>query len=134
VPAVLEQQAGEGVPVLQQRHEDRHVRLRARVRLDVGVRAVEEGLGALAGERLDLVHVGAPAVVAAPGYPSAYLLVKQVPAACITAGLAWFSLAISSIVCSCRERSRSRIPAASGSVEAIRSRTASSMGWLMRRS
>ena len=51
---------------------------------------------------LDLVVVLASAVVAAPGYPSAYLLVSTVPAASITAAETWFSLAISSSVLACR--------------------------------
>src|SRR5690606_37680919 len=49
---------------------------------------------------------------------------------CITAGLAWFSDAISSIVVSWRSCSRRRIAAASGSEDWISSNTASEAGLL----
>ena len=66
------------------------------MRLHVGVLGAEELLGAVDGELLDVVDEVAAAVVAAPGYPSAYLLVSTEPGASSTALLAKFSLAMSS--------------------------------------
>ena len=57
--------AQDGIAGLEQREVDRHVRLGARVRLDVGVLGAEERLGALDGQRLGDVDELAAAVVAA---------------------------------------------------------------------
>ena len=51
-------------PGLEQREIDRHVRLRARVGLHVGMLGAEQRLRAIDGERFDDVHVFAAAVVA----------------------------------------------------------------------
>ncbi len=67
VAAVRERHAEHGVARLQHRHEDGHVRLRARVRLDVRVLRTEQPLRAVDRQALGLVDVLAAAVVAAPG-------------------------------------------------------------------
>ena len=63
VAAVGEVHAEDRVAGLQRRQVDGHVRLGARVRLDVGVLGREERLRAVDRERLDLVHELAAAVV-----------------------------------------------------------------------
>ena len=60
VPAVGEVHAEDRVAGLERREEHRHVGLRARVRLHVGVLGAEERLGARDGERLDDVHYSQP--------------------------------------------------------------------------
>ena len=67
VAAVVEPQAEDRVAGLQQREVRGHVRLRARVRLDVRVLGAEELLRAVDRELLDLVDDLAAAVVAAAG-------------------------------------------------------------------
>ena len=67
VAAVREVHAEHGVAGLQRREIDRHVGLRAGVRLHVGVVGAEERLGARDGQRLDHVHELAAAVVALAG-------------------------------------------------------------------
>ena len=62
--AVREVHAENGVAGLQHRHVDGHVRLRAGVRLDVGVVCAEDLLGAIDGQRLGDVDELAAAVVA----------------------------------------------------------------------
>ena len=62
--AVVEAQREDRVAGLEHRHVDRHVRLRARVRLDVRVLGAEELLRAVDRELLDLVDDLAAAVVA----------------------------------------------------------------------
>ena len=64
VAAVREVHAEDRVARLQRRQVDGHVRLRARVRLDVRVLGAEERLRAVDRERLDLVDELAAAVVA----------------------------------------------------------------------
>jgi hypothetical protein len=66
VAAVGEVHAQDGVARLEGGHEDRHVGLGPRVRLDVGVVGAEELLQARQGEALHHVGVLAPAVVAPP--------------------------------------------------------------------
>ncbi len=56
--------AHERVARLHERHEHSLVRLRARMRLDIGEAAIEKPPGALDGERLDLVDESAAAVIA----------------------------------------------------------------------
>ncbi len=65
VTALVETHAQDGVPRLQHGEVRGHVRLRARVRLDVGVLGAEERLGPFDGETLDLVNDLAALVVAA---------------------------------------------------------------------
>ena len=65
--AVGEVHAEHGVARLQQREIDRHVGLRAGVRLHVGVLGAEQLLGALDGQRFGDVHELAAAVVALAG-------------------------------------------------------------------
>ena len=64
VTAVGEVHAQDRVAGLQNGQKHRHVGLRAGVRLDVGVLGSKQRLGAVDGQRLDDVHVLAPAVVA----------------------------------------------------------------------
>ena len=64
VAAVREVHAEDGVAGLEQREVDRHVRLRARVRLHVGVLGAEQRLRAFDRERFHHVHVFAAAVIA----------------------------------------------------------------------
>ena len=66
VAAVVEAERQDRVARLQRRHVDRHVRLRARVRLDVRVLGAEQLLRAVDGELLDLVDHLAAAVIALP--------------------------------------------------------------------
>ena len=70
MPAVRQVHAEERVARLEEREEHRGVRLRAGVRLHVGVLGAEELLRAVDGELLDLVDELAAAVVA---------LARQVP-------------------------------------------------------
>ena len=63
VPAVREVHPEDGVPGLQDRHVHGPVRLRPRVRLNVGVLGAEELLHALDRQRLDLVVVVVGSVV-----------------------------------------------------------------------
>ena len=74
------------VPRLQHRHVDGHVRLRARVRLDVRVLGSEQLFRPVDGELFYLVHDLAASVVAATGIASAYLFVGTLPTASSTAG------------------------------------------------
>ena len=67
VAAVVEAQRHERVARLHHGGVDGHVRLRARVRLDVRVLGAEQLLRAVDRELLDLVDDLAAAVVAAPG-------------------------------------------------------------------
>ena len=67
VAAVGEVHAEDRVAGLQDGQKHRHVGLRARMRLDVGVLGAEQRLGAVDGQRLDDVHVLAAAVVALAG-------------------------------------------------------------------
>ena len=67
VSAVREVHAEHRVARLQQREVDGHVRLRARVRLHVGVLGAEQLLRSRDRERLGHVHELAAAVVALPG-------------------------------------------------------------------
>ena len=76
VAPVVETQRENGVARLEQPEVHGHVRLRPRVRLDVGVLGVEQGLGAVDRELLDLVHELAAAVVATPGV-ALRVLVRQ---------------------------------------------------------
>ena len=64
VPAVCQLEREDRVPGLQAGEVDGHVRLGARVRLDVGVLGAEERSGPVDRELLDLVDDLAPAVVA----------------------------------------------------------------------
>ena len=74
VPAVRELEREDRVPRLECGEVDRHVRLRARVRLDVRVLRAEERLRAVDRELLDLVDDLAAAVVAAPRIPLGVLV------------------------------------------------------------
>ena len=74
VPAVLQVHGEDRVPGHELREIDRHVRLRAGVGLYVHRLAAEELLRALLGERLDLVHVDAAAVVALARVPLGVLV------------------------------------------------------------
>ena len=76
VAPVVETQREDRVARLEQPEVHGHVRLRARVRLDVGVLGVEQGLGAVDRELLDLVDELAAAVVATPGI-ALRVLVRQ---------------------------------------------------------
>ena len=67
VAAVVEPQREHRVARLEEPEVDGHVRLRARVRLDVRVLGAEQLLRAVDRELLDLVDELAAAVVAAPG-------------------------------------------------------------------
>ena len=67
VAAALDGKAQDRVARLEERHERRDVGVGAAVRLDVGKAALEELLGALAGDVLDLVVELAAAVVALAG-------------------------------------------------------------------
>ena len=103
--AVVEPKREDRVARLQHGEVDGHVRLRAGVRLNVRVLGPEELLRAVDRELLDLVDDLAASVVAAPGYPSAYLFVGTLPTASSTAGQVKFSDAISSIWPRCRSSS-----------------------------
>ena len=67
VPAVAEVHAENGVARLEEGEIDGDVRLRAGMRLNIGVLRAEELLGPLDGERLDLVDILAAAVIARAG-------------------------------------------------------------------
>ena len=69
--------------------------------LDIGVLGTKKFLGTVNGQIFNHVNVLTTPVVA-PGYPSAYLLVKMEPMASSTASLAKFSEAMSSSVSDCR--------------------------------
>ena len=69
VPALREGHTEYGIARLQERDVHGGVRLRAAVRLDIGVGGAEQFLRTLLCERLDDVHLFAPAVVAVPGIP-----------------------------------------------------------------
>ena len=64
VPAVRQVHAQHGVARLQRRHVDGHVRLRARMRLHVGVLGAEQRFRAVDGQLLGAVHEFAAAVIA----------------------------------------------------------------------
>ncbi len=115
VAAHGEVHAEDGVARLHDREVDRHVGLRAGVRLHVGVVGAEQLARAVAGDVLDDVDLLAAAVVALAGQPSAYLLVSTVPAASRTASDVKFSEAMSSIVPRWRASSASMAAATSGS-------------------
>src|SRR3989449_5589330 len=66
VPAVPQREPEQRVARLRDREVRGHVRLRARVRLDVRVLGLEQSLGAIDGELLDLIDDLAAAVVALP--------------------------------------------------------------------
>ncbi len=79
VTAVRERHAEHRVARLQHGHEDGHVRLRAGVRLDVGVVGAEEPLRPLDREPLGLVDVLAAAVVAPAGIALGVLVGEDRP-------------------------------------------------------
>ena len=79
VPAVGEVHAEDAVARLQQRRVHGHVRLRAGVRLDVGMIGAEEPRHAVDGQVLDLVDVVAAAVIARAGVALG-IFVRQVAA------------------------------------------------------
>ena len=79
VAAVVEAHGEHPVPGRAEREHGAHVRLRAAVRLDVGVARVEERLGALPRQVLDLVHVLAAAVVPPPGVALGVLVREHGP-------------------------------------------------------
>ena len=81
-------------PGFEQREVDRHVRLRARVRLDVHVVRAKELLRAEIATTRDIDEL-APAVIPLPGSPRV-LVVMTEPAASSTAVLTKFSEAINS--------------------------------------
>ena len=87
VPAVGQVQAEHHVARLERREVDGRVGLGAGVRLHVDVLGVEQLLGAIAGEFLDLIDELAAAVIPLARIPSAYLFVSTLPTAGMTAGL-----------------------------------------------
>ncbi len=72
--ALVEPHPEDLVARFEQPEVDGHVRLGPAVGLHVGVLGAEQGLGALDGERLDLVHDFAALVVAPPGVPLGVLV------------------------------------------------------------
>jgi hypothetical protein len=79
VAAVREVHAEDRVAVLKGREVDRHVGLRPRVRLHVGVLGAEDFLRAVDGRLLDHVRKLAPAVVALAGIPFRVLVREDRP-------------------------------------------------------
>ena len=130
VAAVRQVHPEDRVARLQQREVDRHVGLRARVRLDVGVLGAEERLRAVDGERSRRRRrTRSRRSSACPGYPSAYLFVRTEPAASSTAWLTKFSEAMSSRPVFWRLTSLAIAAAISGSVSASeRQRDGASVG------
>src|SRR5688572_1920912 len=82
MPAVRQVHPDEGVARIEEREEHRGVRLRAGVRLDVGMIGTEELLRAIDGELFDAIYELASAVVALAGQPLS-VLVRERGAHCL---------------------------------------------------
>jgi hypothetical protein len=76
VPARIQRHTHDGIAGLEEREHHRAVRLRARMRLNVGELGLEQRPYAVDGERFDPVHVLAAAVVA-PGRIALCIFVRQ---------------------------------------------------------
>lgn len=74
------------------------------MRLDIGIPAAKELAGPLAGDFFRDIHSITAAIIALTGVASAYLLVRQVPMANITASLTRFSEAMSSMLRHSRDK------------------------------
>jgi hypothetical protein len=88
MPAVRERHAEDRVPGLEEREIDRLVRLRPRVRLNVGELGAEQLLRPLDRNMLHDVDESAAAVVAGAGIALGILVREAEPCAASTAGLA----------------------------------------------